>query len=323
MNNLFHIEVGYKQKNFAGQRICGDVFVFQKIKEENRTILVLSDGLGHGIKANVLATITATMALNFTKEHKTAYRIAEIIMNTLPICNERQISYSTFTIIDIEHTGKTTIIEYDNPQAIILHSNKKLSINWDTLPLVSKKHKNKELRYCYFIAKKEDRIIICSDGVVQSGMGSNKLPTGWGKEELENYITYVLTNNLDISAYNLATKIINKAIQNDNYTPKDDITCAVIYFREPRKILICTGPPYDKEKDLELAKIFENFQGKKIISGATTVEIIARELKKEIKDSTEFNDPELPPISFMEGADLITEGTLTLTKVFNILNEYN
>jgi len=323
MERNFYIEVGYRQKNHAGERICGDVFLFERVREENRTVLVLSDGLGHGVKANVLATLTATMALNFTKEHKSADRIAEIIMNTLPVCSERKISYSTFTIIDIEHEGETRIIEYDNPQSFVLRGHQHLLMNWSNLLLVSEKNRGKEIRYCNFKPRKEDRIIICSDGVVQSGMGSSQFPFGWGSEKTEEYISKIISNEIGISAQNLASKVVNNASQYDNFTPKDDTTCAVIYFREPRSMLICTGPPFEKDKDTQLAFTFDNFKGNKVICGATTVEIIGRELKREINDSFEFHDPDLPPVSFMEGANLITEGILTLTKVSNILNRYN
>src|SRR5512137_1149779 len=106
MEENFFVEVDCQQKSYEGERICGDVFLSGRVKEENRIVLVLSDGMGHGIKANVLATLTATMALNFTREHKEVDRIAEIIMNTLPVCSERKISYSTFTIVDIESSGR-------------------------------------------------------------------------------------------------------------------------------------------------------------------------------------------------------------------------
>ena len=123
MGKEFFIEVNCQQRNCDGERISGDVFLNRLINEEDRIIAVLSDGMGHGVKANVLATLTATMALNFTREHKDVERIAEIIMNTLPVCSERKISYSTFTIIDIESTGKVTILEYDNPSVIFLKGN--------------------------------------------------------------------------------------------------------------------------------------------------------------------------------------------------------
>ena len=112
------------------------------------------------------------------------------------------------------------------------------------------------------------------------------------------------------------------AYQNDQYFAKDDTSCGAIYFREPRRLLICTGPPYNEENDKELANTVQNFQGKKIISGATTGDIIARELDLQIEDSFEFDDPDLPPISYMTGIDLVTEGILTLSKVADILKNY-
>src|SRR6056297_1405521 len=137
MNKDFHIEVDVQQKNHEGERICGDVFLSDKFKEENRLIIVLSDGVGHGVKANVLATLTATMAMNFTKEHKDVQKTAEIIMNTLPVDNKRKISYATFTIIDIEQDGHTTILEYDNPETTILRNDQIFQPEWKSIVLES------------------------------------------------------------------------------------------------------------------------------------------------------------------------------------------
>jgi len=119
MEREFFIEVNSQQRNHHGERICGDVFLSENVREESRIITVLSDGMGHGVKANILATLTSTMALNFTKEHKEPDRIAEIIMNTLPVCSERKISYATFSIVDLESDGRANILEYDNPRCII------------------------------------------------------------------------------------------------------------------------------------------------------------------------------------------------------------
>ncbi|MFP4525339.1 MAG: SpoIIE family protein phosphatase [Bacteroidales bacterium] len=323
MSEDFHIEVGIKQKSHEGERICGDVFLSEKIKEENRMILVLSDGLGHGVKANVLATLTATMAMNFTKEHKDVQTIAEIIMNTLPEDNKRRISYATFTIIDIDYNGDTTILEYDNPQSIVLRGDKIYRPEWKSITLQSEKHKGKKLKTCHLKPQKEDRILFCSDGIVQSGLGTPKYPFGWGQENLQEFLKRLVSNNPDFSASKVAQKVINIAYKNDGYFAKDDTSAGVVYFREPRKLLICTGPPFEKEKDTELANMVKNFEGNKIISGATTADIISRELNLEIEDSFEFEDPDLPPVSYMNNIDLVTEGILTLSKVAEMLQEYN
>ncbi|HCC30407.1 MAG TPA: stage II sporulation protein E, partial [Marinilabiliales bacterium] len=144
MNQPFYIEVNCQQKNHEDERICGDVFLSERVKEENRIVTVLSDGMGHGVKANILATLTATMALNFTREHKDFNTIAEIIMNTLPVCSVRKISYSTFTIVDIEMDGKVSILEYDNPPATIYRDNRNFDPEWQCIILDSEKNKGKD-----------------------------------------------------------------------------------------------------------------------------------------------------------------------------------
>lgn len=322
MPNSFFIEVNCQQKHHDGERICGDVFLSERVVGEDRTIVVLSDGMGHGVKANVLATLTAKMALSFTKEHKEIHKIAEIIMSTLPVCSVRQMSYSTFTIIDIEHSGITRILEYDNPECLIMRGKDKFEPGWQCVILQSEVNAGKELRYCTFTSQKEDRIIMWSDGITQSGMGSDLHPFGWGLENAQSFVGRLIKTEPSISARKLSTKVVNMAYLNDGYHPKDDISSVTIYFRHPRKLLICTGPPFDNEKDVKLAQNFSEFDGKRIICGATTGDIISRELGLEIEDMFEFTDPDLPPISFMKGADLVTEGILTLGKATEILSKF-
>lgn len=323
MSGRFYIEVASDQRNFGMERICGDVFISRKVKEENRTIAVLSDGMGHGVKANVLATLTATMAVNFTMEHKAVEKIADIIMNTLPVCSERHMSYSTFTIVDIEHEGLTTILEYDNPQTIILRDNKPFDPGWKTMVLESERNAGKEVHSCQFEPRKEDRIIFCSDGIAQSGLGTDKYPLGWGRDHIQDYAIKLIGNNPKISASRVAAKMVNMAHRNDSYNSRDDTSCASIYFRKPRKLLIVTGPPYEEENDKVLGDAVKSFKGKKVVCGATTADIISRELGVEIEDSLIFEDPELPPVSYMDGIDLVTEGILTITKVTRILKDFS
>lgn len=323
MNRNFFIEVNSQQRNYHDERISGDVFLYRYIREEDRIIAVLSDGMGHGVKANILATLTSTMAINFTKEHKEVDRIAEIIMNTLPVCSERKISYSTFTIIDIEGSGKANILEYDNPGTIILRGNQVFDPSWKKVVLQKGRNSGKILKACTFLPEKEDRIILCSDGVSQSGMGSESFPFGWERPNIASYAATLVTSEASISAMMLSGKIVTMAHKNDSYKAMDDISCATIYFREPRKLLLCTGPPYEKDRDKELAAKVESYKGKVILSGGTTADIVARELNRKIVDELIFEDPELPPESFIDGIDLVTEGILTLQKVNEILKSYN
>jgi len=323
MESNYFVEVNCQHINHFDERCCGDVFLSKRVKEENRMVMVLSDGMGHGIKANLLATLTATMAVNFSVEHKEPEITAEIIMNTLPVCSERKMSYSTFSIVDVDTHGDVNLLGYDNPPAMIWRGSDLLDPGWTRLVMQSEKNFGKELFSCSFTPQKEDRIVICTDGITQSGLDSGKFNFGWGMDNLQDFIRTLIVENPAISARKLAMRVANKAHINDSYQSKDDSSCAVIYFREPRQLLLCSGPPFEKEKDRVLAETFQNFDGKKIICGATTVDIVARELNLKVEDSFEFTDPDLPPVSYMQGADLVTEGILTLGKVNEILNNYN
>ncbi len=322
MGGDFYIEVNCQQRNHSDERVCGDVFLSKRIKEEGRLIVVLSDGIGHGIKANLLATMTATLAVNFTEEHKNIEKIAEIIMNTLPVDSIKGTNYSTFTIIEMDAEGEVKILEYENPRTLILRGPRSFVPEWNGVLLDSEKHFEKEVLGCSFKPVKEDRIIFCTDGVNQSGLGTEKYPVGWGEENLEQFVLNIVKEEPDISATKLSSKVIGRSNANDNFFPKDDMSCGVIYFREPRKLLICTGPPQVELDDPVFTKIFEEFPGIKIICGATTADIIARELNKKIIDSNVISDTELPPVAHMAGVEIITEGILTLSRVSEILKGY-
>ena len=320
----YHTEVGYFQMNHEGEKICGDVFLSKRIPEENRVLCVLSDGMGHGVRANVLATLTATISLNFSLEHKESNALAGIIMKALPVCSERKISYATYTIVDISIEDDTvSILEYDNPQTLILRGNRIYEPEWTHVTYKGdvKDKRVMNLRKCAFVPQIEDRIIFCSDGIIQSGLEKG-LTMGWGRNDLIRFIRKIIEATPTISAADLAERVVKRAAANDLFTPKDDLTCGVVYFRQARKAMLCTGPPFNPEKDNEFATILKDFDGKKIISGATTTEIIARELKRTVAHE-ERTDPALPPSSKMKGIDLVTEGVLTLSKVTHLLNNIN
>jgi hypothetical protein len=194
---------------------------------------------------------------------------------------------------------------------------------WHSITLDAGIYGEKELMACTFQAHKEDRLVMMSDGITQSGLGKGTYLLGFGWENTRDLIVQKVNEKEDISAAKLASIIVGKAHANDNYQSKDDISSVVVYLREPRKLLLCSGPPFDKEKDDYLAEKVRSFSGKKILSGGTTVDIIAKKLDIEVEDTLEFNDPDLPPISYMHGIDLVTEGILTLSKVTNILENHN
>lgn len=314
-----YIEVGYLNIPKTHNMIPGDVFLSKKIREEDRLVSVLSDGLGSGVKANVLASLTATMALNYTASHSmNVMRSAETIMDTLPVCSVRKISYSTFTIVDIDTTGRTRIIEHGNPSFVVLRPDGDVPLQRERERL--EKWEGRVITHTTFNASIEDRIVFFSDGVSQAGTGEAETPFGWGEENVAGFARARVKKYPGLSASELVKNIMDKALKYDGGTAKDDITCVVIYFREPRRLLIATGPPYSNDSDHELAEIVSQFDGVKVICGGTTASIIGRELNINVAlDMEDDLDPKIPPPGRMDGIDLVTEGTMTLAEVARIL----
>jgi len=319
----YHIDVDCIQAPKAEYLVCGDAFQSKKIKGEDRTIVTLSDGLGSGIKANVLATLTASMAVNFTIQKQSVERTAKIIMSTLPVDKQRQISYATFTIADIESGGEARIIEFDNPPYLLFRRGKRIEIEKSKFSVKWNGKQDRHMLISQFTLELDDRIIISSDGVTQSGIGSASMPFGYGEDGLTAFVEQLLETNPDVSAHKLAEKIVKKSSSNDVFKPKDDISCAVLHFRKPRKMLICSGPPYDDAKDKVLAQIASSFEGKKVVCGGTTSKIVARELNLEIDVGLELDDTGLPPASKMPGFNLVTEGILTIGRLAEMLEKQN
>lgn len=311
------IDVDYCQKSKHGQVACGDVFLCRKIKEEGRIVSVLSDGLGSGVKANVLANLTATMAVRYTAAFVDVRKSAKTIMDTLPICEVRKISYSTFTIVDLHDDGHVRVIEHGNPSLIHLRGSNPIAPERTTITL--DEWKDRLISYSEFQIQQGDRIVYFSDGVSQSGMGRGGMPLGWGQEEIARFLGQTVAADQEISAQGLSRKLVNEAFSNDGYMAKDDITCCTVYYRRPRRLLILTGPPFAREKDRLLADKVLTFPGRKAICGGTTATIVSRLLGRPVTMCLNTMGPEIPPASKMEGVDLITEGTLTLAKTAEML----
>jgi hypothetical protein len=315
------IEIGCYQQSKYGKIVCGDTFLSKKIEGENRFVAVLSDGLGSGIKANVLSTITASMALNFRLRHEPIIDSARAVMDALPVDSVRNMSYSTFTIVDVDFEGETTVVEYGNPSIFIERNGTAHLPEKEKLDF-KQTEKSKTILVSKFHLHENDRLIMTSDGITQSGIGNADMPFGWENEGLINYVLSKLKTKSNISASELSRLIVKKACQNDILKFKDDASCAVIYRREPRILLLCSGPPYNENKDLFLADSIRNYKGKKIICGGTTAKIVSRELDKEIvMPPMELINGDLPPASAMEGIDLVTEGILTLGNVAELLEK--
>ena len=312
----FFIEVDYAQCSEKGQVVNGEVYMQRR--HMGRTLLVLSDGEGTGIRANVIANVVASMALRYAISNEKAEHTADVILNTFVDEQSGENKHASFSVVDVSPTGDVKIIEYNNPRFLLLRDGTMSEVKPDVIHIES--HDNiYDVSISKFQAQKEDRIVLYSDGIVLSGYGTRRMPEGWTRDGIVDLCMRNISENPSVSACSLTRKILSSAQMNDFMSPRNDMSCITLYFRQPRRILISTGPPFNENKDKILADMVATYDGTKVICGGTTAKIISRELGRVLSAIFKRDPSGLPPTYKMEGIDMITEGVLTLSKVKSLL----
>lgn len=306
------IDAAYKSLNKVKEELCGDKVEMLKTSDSN--ILILADGMGSGVKANILATLTSKILGTMFLNGASIDDCIETIAKTLPVCQVRQVAYSTFSILQVFQDGQVYLAEFDNPSCIVIRKGKVLS-----LPFTERILENKVIRECRFQAEQNDCFILMSDGVIHAGVG-NLLNFGWNWNNVADYA--LLAAKETLSASRLANTLIKACDDLYLSLPGDDTTVAVLRVTAAKKIDLFTGPPRNPEDDQKLIREFIESQGKKIICGGTSANIASRILKLPLVTSLNYTDPSLPPIANMEGIDLVTEGVLTLSRALDLVKRY-
>ncbi len=312
MNDLC-TDVGYVSLNKYGEQLCGD-HVEITSSGENSTIVVLADGLGSGVKASILSTMTAKIISTMMANSLTLEDCVSTIAATLPICKVRQVAYSTFTIIQIKDNLEAEIIQYDNPDVILLRSGKSV-----ILPKISETIDDKTIYKSKVRLQKGDTFISFSDGAVHAGVGL-KLNFGWQHADIVRFMETVYRKEL--TAKTISSILLNKCLSLYEGKPGDDTTvCAVkIRGREPMNVMI--GPPADQNDTPKMMSLFFSKEGKHIVCGGTTSNLAAEFLNKPLDASTAYIDPDIPPTAKIEGVDLVTEGVITISRVLEYAKDY-
>lgn len=305
----FFMDFGTGSLNKYGEELCGDKVEY--CTEPHQFIAVLSDGLGSGVKANILATLTAKIAITMLREGLPIEEVVDTIIHTLPMCSVRKLAYSTFTILKVDDDGMVYIVEFDNPSVFFLRGGKMVS----TYPTI-REINGRTIKESHFELEEKDTFIFVSDGVIHAGVGM-VLNLGWSWKEVAKYL-----ENLPVERVG-AKKIVSLllGVCNDLYIerPGDDTTVVAIQAVKPKVAVLFSGPPKDPEKDEEVIRELISSKGKKIICGGTAANITARVLREKIKTSLDIIDPQVPPIGYINGIDLVTEGVLTLKKAIEKL----
>lgn len=307
------LETGYTSLNKKGEELCGDKV--EQIVRGDYTTLVLADGLGSGVKANILATLTSKILCTMVSEGIELEECIETVVQALPVCKVRGVAYSTFSVIHIDNaTGNGYLFEFDNPQAIFMSGGKCVSRERIQMSVMGKTVYKTALA-----AQKDDVILLMSDGVIHAGIGQI-LNFGWQRKEVEAFLDKFVRPGM--SARGIACMLAGACNELYLGEPGDDTTVAAVRIREELSVNIMVGPPVNKEQDNFYIARFLEGEGKKVVCGGTSSQIVARYLGTEVQTAFDFPDKEVPPIGSIEGIDLTTEGVLTLRKLLTLAEKY-
>ena len=313
MNNLW-TETGYVSLNKTGEQLCGDRVEVTGGGEANHTTLVLADGLGSGVKANILSTLTSKILCTMISGGMPIESCVETIAETLPVCSVRKVAYSTFSIISVTDNEIAELIQFDNPEIIVLRG----GVRYD-YPMTTRQIAGKSIHESRFPVEENDVFIAMSDGATYAGVG-HALNHGWQRE---NIIDFAEANYLPgNSAKYIAGNIVDECNRLYEGEPGDDTTVAVVRIRARHPVNLMIGPPATKDQDIKMMNLFFAKQGEKIICGGTTATIASRYLHRELKPTRDYPDPEIPPISQLDGVDLVTEGVVTISRVLKYAEDF-
>lgn len=306
------VDVAYKSLNKFTEILCGDKVELLSTADSN--IMILADGMGSGVKANILATLTSKILGTMYLNGATLEQIVETIVDTLPVCQVRKVAYSTFSILQVFHNGDAYLVEFDNPGCIFIRDGKLQEI-----PQNYRVIKDKKINEYRFQVQKGDSLILMSDGTIHAGVGK-LLNFGWTWKEIAEYA--VKQSKVTISAARLASSISRACDELYMFRPGDDTTVAVMRIIDRKMVHLMTGPARKKEDDSRMVREFMSGDAKMIVCGGTSATIVSRELNKPLRPTLDYYDPEIPPIAYIDGVDLVTEGVLTLNRVLTLLKRY-
>ncbi|PJJ26596.1 SpoIIE family protein phosphatase [Lacrimispora celerecrescens] len=308
------VDVAYTSLNKFKEVLCGDKV--ELLQTEDSNIMILADGMGSGVKANILATMTSKILGTMFLNGATLEECVETIVETLPVCQVRQVAYSTFSILQVFHDGEAYLVEFDNPGCIFIRDGSLVSIPRNTRVI-----RDKKINEYRFKVRKGDALILMSDGTIHAGVGK-LLNFGWLWEDVASYA--VKQYRLTISAARLANALTSACDELYQYRPGDDTTVAVMRIIDRKPVHLMTGPPRKTEDDCVMVNDFlsGDDSAKKVVCGGTSANIVSRVTERELFVSLDYDDPDIPPIAYIDGIELVTEGVLTLNKVLKLLRRY-
>lgn len=308
-------DIGYQSLTKYGQIVCGD-HIERIQRPDGSVVLVLADGLGSGVKACILSTLTSTIISRMVAADLAIPYCVRTIAEALPVCSQRGLAYSTFTIISISPTGKALIVQYDNPCIALIRDGEEIPIDFTRMTIDEKTIESAAVQL-----QKGDVLLTFSDGAENAGVAPGmSYEFKWGRDEIVRYMEPLCL--VGYSAKTLNTILLDECFQRYEGMTGDDTTALTIYMRTREQVNLMFGPPAHEEDESKMMSLFFDKGGKHIVCGGTTSKIAAAYLNKPLVASTEYTDDDLPPTASIEGVDLVTEGILTINRVLEYAKDY-
>ncbi len=312
MNDLC-ADIGYKSINHYGEQLCGDhVDIIEQ--GDNSTVIVLADGLGSGVKASILSTLTSKIISTMMAEGMKLEDCVSTIAATLPVCSDRGVAYSTFTILHLIDNQRVEIIQYDNPHVILIRNGS----NFD-YPKTERVIEGKTIYQSVIKLMEDDIFVAMSDGCPHAGIGT-AYNFGWNREDIIAFMEVQAT--MGYTAKTLSTVLVDECERLYDHQPGDDATACVVRVRRREPLNLLFGSPANRDDDERMMSLFFSKEGKHIVCGGTTATVAARYLHKPLTPNLDFVDADVPPTATLEGVDLVTEGVITINKVLTYARDY-
>ena len=304
MNNLC-ADIGWKSINHEGEELCGDHV--EIIERDEDSIIVLADGLGSGVKASILSTLTSKILSTMMANDIPLEECVSTIAATLPICKGRGLAYSTFTIIHIIDNAVAELIQFDNPHIILIRDCEICEYPENEVTIDNKKIYKSTIKL-----QENDIFIAMSDGCPHAGIG-RVFNFGWKREDIAEYMKTFA--HVGYTAKTLSTMLVDECNRQYDFKPGDDTTSVVVRIRRRSPVNMLFGPPRNRDDADRMMSLFFSKEGKHIVCGGTTSSIAAQYLGKPLRASLCFERSDIPPMGEIEGVDLVTEGVITVSKV--------
>lgn len=312
MNNLC-TDIGWKSINHAGEQLCGDhVDIVEQ--DDNSSVIVLADGLGSGVKASILSTLTSKIISTMMANGLSVEDCVETIAAALPICSVRGVAYSTFTIMHFINNSTAELIQYDNPQIILIRDGE----NYD-YPMTETVIGGKKICRSSIKLRENDIFVAMSDGCPHAGIGIG-YNFGWQRNDIISFMEAL--SLAGYTAKTLAKYLVDEVNRLYGEKPGDDATACIVKIRRREPMNILFGPPSNRDDCGRMMSLFFSKEGKHIICGGTTSTIAAKYLRRPLVASVDYVKSDIPPVAKIEGVDLVTEGVITVNRVLEYARDY-